>query len=106
MINLNIIPTVLEKTYDGERVFDLYSKLLNERIIFLNGATQLSQNPPEYQYTGLTKRKSFSSFEAGNFFGNSYSFRVNLKTLSVYDNTDSIIDGYELGVGWKKSSQS
>ena len=37
MINLNIIPTVLEKTYDGERVFDLYSKLLNERIIFLNG---------------------------------------------------------------------
>ena len=34
---MNIIPTVLEKTYDGERVFDLYSKLLNERIIFLNG---------------------------------------------------------------------
>ena len=28
---------------------------------------------------------------AANFFGNSYSFRVNLKTMSVYDNTDSVI---------------
>lgn len=37
MIILNIIPTVLEKSYDGERVYDLYSKLLNERIIFLSG---------------------------------------------------------------------
>ena len=37
MIHLNIIPTVLEKTYNGERVYDLYSKLLEERIIFLSG---------------------------------------------------------------------
>ncbi len=34
---MNIIPTVLEKTYNGERVYDLYSKLLEERIIFLSG---------------------------------------------------------------------
>ena len=58
-------------------------------VIFLNGSNPVSSN--NYQYIGLTKRKSFSSFNAGNFFGNSYSFRVNLKTLSVYDNTDSII---------------
>lgn len=30
-----IIPTVLENTPNGERGFDLYSRLLNERIIFL-----------------------------------------------------------------------
>ena len=30
-----LIPTVIEKTYDGERAFDIYSRLLNERIIFL-----------------------------------------------------------------------
>jgi ATP-dependent Clp protease protease subunit len=30
-----LIPTVIEKTYEGERVFDIYSRLLNERIIFL-----------------------------------------------------------------------
>ncbi len=30
-----LIPTVVEKTFDGERSFDIYSRLLSERIIFL-----------------------------------------------------------------------
>jgi ATP-dependent Clp protease protease subunit len=30
-----LVPTVIEKTYDGERAFDIYSRLLSERIIFL-----------------------------------------------------------------------
>jgi len=30
-----LVPTVIEKTFDGERSFDIYSRLLNERIIFL-----------------------------------------------------------------------
>jgi ATP-dependent Clp protease protease subunit len=30
-----LVPTVIEKTYDGERAFDIYSRLLNERVIFL-----------------------------------------------------------------------
>jgi ATP-dependent Clp protease protease subunit len=30
-----LIPTVIEKTRDGERAFDIYSRLLKERIIFL-----------------------------------------------------------------------
>lgn len=30
-----LIPTVIEKSADGERAFDIYSRLLNERIIFL-----------------------------------------------------------------------
>lgn len=30
-----LVPTVLEKTFEGERAFDIYSRLLNERIIFL-----------------------------------------------------------------------
>ena len=30
-----LVPTVIEKTFEGERVFDIYSRLLNERIIFL-----------------------------------------------------------------------
>lgn len=30
-----LIPTVLERTQDGERAFDIYSRLLNERIVFL-----------------------------------------------------------------------
>ena len=34
---MNLIPTVVEKTYNGERAYDLYSRLLTDRIIFLSG---------------------------------------------------------------------
>jgi len=33
-----LIPTVIEKSQFGERAYDIYSRLLNERIIFLGGA--------------------------------------------------------------------
>lgn len=35
--NQYLIPTVLEKTAGGERAYDIYSRLLKERIIFLGG---------------------------------------------------------------------
>lgn len=34
---MNLIPTVIEKTNLGERVYDIYSRLLKDRIIILNG---------------------------------------------------------------------
>jgi ATP-dependent Clp protease protease subunit len=34
---MNLIPTVIEKTNYGERAYDIYSRLLKERIIFLGG---------------------------------------------------------------------
>ena len=37
MIHNNLVPMVVEKTGQGERAFDIYSRLLNERIVFLNG---------------------------------------------------------------------
>ncbi len=30
-----LVPTVIEKSHDGERAFDIYSRLLKDRIIFL-----------------------------------------------------------------------
>lgn len=35
--NEYLIPTVIEKAPGGERAFDIYSRLLKERIIFLSG---------------------------------------------------------------------
>ena len=32
-----LIPTVLEKSSDGERAYDIYSRLLKDRIIMLSG---------------------------------------------------------------------
>lgn len=37
MKNQLLIPTVIEKTAHGERAYDIYSRLLKERIIFLGG---------------------------------------------------------------------
>ena len=34
---MNLIPTVIEKTQYGERAYDIYSRLLKDRIIFLAG---------------------------------------------------------------------
>jgi ATP-dependent Clp protease protease subunit len=34
---MNLIPTVIEKSQFGERAYDIYSRLLRERIIFLGG---------------------------------------------------------------------
>lgn len=34
---MNLVPTVLEKTKYGERAYDIYSRLLKERIVFLTG---------------------------------------------------------------------
>ena len=30
-----LVPTIIEKSRDGERAYDIYSRLLKERIIFL-----------------------------------------------------------------------
>lgn len=32
-----LVPTVIEKSHNGERAYDIYSRLLRERIIFLSG---------------------------------------------------------------------
>ena len=35
--NLNLVPMVIEQTSRGERAFDIYSRLLKERVIFIVG---------------------------------------------------------------------
>jgi len=56
-------------------------------VIFLDGAKFIEgTSNSKFKIPSITKRKSTTKQ-----FGNSYSFRVNLKTMSVYDNTDAII---------------
>jgi ATP-dependent Clp protease, protease subunit len=37
MQNSILVPTVIEKSHNGERAYDIYSRLLRDRIIFLGG---------------------------------------------------------------------
>lgn len=56
-------------------------------IIFLDGVEKIGDSGrAQYKIPSYTKTKSTNTG-----FGNSYSFRVNLKTMSVYDNTDAVI---------------
>ncbi len=34
---MNLVPVVVEKEFDGERSYDIFSRLLKERIIFVSG---------------------------------------------------------------------
>jgi ATP-dependent Clp protease protease subunit len=36
-VNLNLVPIVVEQTNRGERAYDIYSRLLKDRIIFIGG---------------------------------------------------------------------
>jgi ATP-dependent Clp protease protease subunit len=38
--NSILVPTVIEKTAQGERAYDIYSRLLKERIIFVSGEVE------------------------------------------------------------------
>jgi ATP-dependent Clp protease protease subunit len=37
---MNLVPMVVEKTSQGERAYDIFSRLLKERIVFLNGPVE------------------------------------------------------------------
>lgn len=37
---MNLVPVVVEQTNRGERSYDIYSRLLNDRIIFLSGVVE------------------------------------------------------------------
>ena len=38
----NVVPYVVEQTDRGERVFDIYSRMLQERIVFVNGCVRFA----------------------------------------------------------------
>jgi ATP-dependent Clp protease protease subunit len=40
MTSMNLVPMVVEQTGRGERAYDIYSRLLKDRIIFLGGAIE------------------------------------------------------------------
>ena len=67
-----LVPTVVEQTNRGERAFDIYSRLLRERIIFLTGPVEdysselmwlsiRNLSPPSFDYF-------FPTWRAGRYY--------------------------------------
>ena len=40
ILNTGLVPMVIEQTARGERSFDIYSRLLKERVIFMVGQVE------------------------------------------------------------------
>lgn len=79
---MSLIPMVIEKTSTGERAFDIYSRLLNERIVFLNGPVDdHSANVIVAQFLHLESQNSEQDI---HFYINSPGGMVTAG-LSIYD---------------------
>lgn len=77
-----LVPMVIEKTGQGERAFDIFSRLLNERIVFLNGPVDdHSANLIVAQFLHLESQDSEKDI---HFYINSPGGSVT-SGLSIYD---------------------
>ena len=82
MIQNNLVPMVVETTGKGERAYDIYSRLLKERIVFLNGPVD------DYSANLVVAQMLFLESEAPekdiNFYINSPG-RVITAGMGIYD---------------------
>lgn len=79
---MSLIPMVVEKTSGGERAYDIYSRLLKERIVFLNGP--VDDNSANVIVAQLLYLESEDSEKDINFYINSPGGAVTAG-LSIYD---------------------
>src|SRR6185437_3315670 len=80
------IPTVVERTVAGERAFDIYSRLLSDRIIFL--ATEIDDGVANVIIAQLIHLESASQQEIGLYInspGGSFS-----ALTAIYDSMQFI----------------
>src|ERR1039457_4105967 len=68
MVNGQLVPIVIEKTGRGERAYDIYSRLLRDRIIFLG--TQVTDETASLVIAfRMSRRQSRRETERGLRFG-------------------------------------
>ena len=53
----NLVPMVVEQTNRGERAYDIYSRLLKERIIFLVGAGARRGRQPDLRPAAVSRSR-------------------------------------------------
>lgn len=79
---MNLVPVVVEKSSTGERAYDIYSRLLKDRIIFLNGP--VDDHSANLIVAQMLFLESEDSEKDINFYINSPGGMVTAG-LSIYD---------------------
>ena len=82
MKNQYFIPTVIEKTHSGERAYDIYSRLLKDRIVFIG--TRIEDGMANAIIAQLLFLESESSKEDIRMYINSPGGSVT-SALAIYD---------------------
>ncbi len=102
MVKNYLIPTVIEKTQFGERAYDIYSRLLKDRIIFLGGPiTDDAANTVIAQFLFLQNQDPKKDV---NLYINSPGGSVTA-ALAIYDTMNHIKpDVATICVGWAASA--
>lgn len=59
---MNLIPTVIEQTNRGERAYDIYSRLLKDRIIMLDLRLMTTLQTPSCHSFYSLKRKTLKRY--------------------------------------------
>ena len=77
-----LVPTVIEQTGRGERAYDIYSRLLKDRIVLLNG--EVNDMTPNLVVAQMLFLESQNSSEDINFYINSPGGGVTAG-LGIYD---------------------
>ncbi len=83
-----LIPTVIEKTQFGERVYDIYSRLLEERIVFLG--TQINDDVANSVIAQLLFLEKQDAKKDVIFYVNSPGGQVT-STMAMYDTMELIL---------------
>jgi ATP-dependent Clp protease protease subunit len=99
-----LVPMVVEQTSRGERAFDIYSRLLNERIIFLG--TEISEDIANLVVAQLIHLESEDPEKDISIYVNSPGGSV-YAGLAIYDTMQYIKpDVQTICVGMARSSPS
>jgi len=78
----NLVPYVIEQTSRGERSFDIYSRLLNERVIFLTG--EVNEISASLTIAQMLHLESIDPTKDINFYINSPGGSI-VDGLAIYD---------------------
>jgi len=78
----NLVPYVIEQTSRGERSFDIYSRLLNERVVFLTG--EVNEVSASLTIAQMLHLESIDPTKDINFYINSPGGSV-VDGLAIYD---------------------
>ncbi len=96
-----LVPTVVEKSHDGERAYDIYSRLLKERIIFLG--EQVNEHTANLVVAQLLHLAGEDSKKDIMFYINSPGGSVN-DGMAIYDTMQYIApDVQTIGIGLQAS---